>query len=593
MQSIKLFLRLTPYIQNRWKLTVLAYVCTILSLALNLTQPYLLSHLIDHVLIAKNEKWLFTILGLMLACTSVSLVLTLIRSVIFRYLGIRSTLDIRDVILSHVRKTPLTEIEKYGAGKYTALMGMDTATMGNFLNHILVELTIQWFTMLISVAMIFYMDWRLGIISLISIPILMVIPQLFSRPISRYVSHVREHNEAVGTYLFESIEGSREIRAFGLEMWEKKRNDSMYRDLVKASTKGTLYNVSLGQTVSFIISLIIVMIYGYGSNQIYAGTLTIGMLVAAVQYLNNVMNPIQVMNRFFGELQKGNVAMERIETFLNSAMEPAAMVELAASDRVDASNVDWTEPLDSTMITCRDMHVSYGGIAILRGIDFSVKQGQVAAFVGRSGSGKTTLLKALMGFMPIDKADLHIGPLPYEQWSRSALSQHLGMVFQESYLFAGTIFENIAFGKLTATEEEVYEAACQAKLKSLIDSLPDGLHTRIDHKGFQLSGGQRQRIAIARVILKKPEILILDEPTSALDRESEEHVLEALKYLMKDKTTLITTHRLDTLTSADVIYVMDEGCIIDFGTHAELMKRCAIYIALARGEVLQKMEMSI
>jgi ABC-type multidrug transport system fused ATPase/permease subunit len=563
-------------------------------LALNLTQPFLLSHLIDRVFIAKDHGQLFSILGLMVACTSVSLVLTIIRSGIFRYLGIRNTLDIRDVVLSHVRKIPLTEIEKYGAGKFTALMGMDTATMSNFLNHIMVELSIQWFTILFSIGMIFYMDWRLSVISLISIPILMVIPHLFSRPISRYVSHVREHNEAVGTYLFESIEGSREIRAFGLEQWEKKRNDAMYQDLVKVSTKETVFNVALGQTVSFVISMIIVLIYGYSSKQIQAGTLTIGMLVAAVQYLYSVMNPIQAMNQFFGELQKGSVAMGRIESFLNSAIEPAATVELNVSAKTETSGGEWAKPADSAMIVCRDMHVSYGGVDILKGIDFTVKRGQVAAFVGRSGSGKTTLLKALMGFMPIDKADLRIGPSPYEQWSRKALSQHLGMVFQESYLFAGTLFENIAFGNLSATEEEVYEAACQAKLQSFIDSLPDGLHTRIDHKGFQLSGGQRQRIAIARVILKKPDILILDEPTSALDRESEEHVFEALKYLMKDKTTLITTHRLDTLTSADLIYVMDEGRIVDSGTHSELMKRSAIYALLARGEEpLPKLELSL
>ncbi|MFD0697449.1 ABC transporter ATP-binding protein [Paenibacillus sp. GCM10027628] len=592
MKSIKLYMRLVPYIQSRRQLTLLAYACTMISLALNLAQPFLLSYLIDRVFIAGNSDLLGTLLGLSTGCAAVSAMLTIVRSGLFRYLGIQNTLDIRDVILSHVRRIPLTEIERHGAGKFTALMGMDTATMGNFLNHILVELTTQWFTMLFSIAVIFYMYWRLGVISLISIAILLLIPRLFSKTISRNVAHVRKHNEEVGTYLFESIEGSREIRALGLETWERQRNKAMYNNLVKASTKETLFNVISGQMSSYMISLIIVLLYAYGSKQIHTGTLTLGMLIAAIQYFYNVLNPIQSMNNFFGELQKGEVAMNRIETFLNSPAEPAAMVNLEQAATKEQLTV--SEPiLGVSKIICRDLHVSYDGISILKGIDFKVNQGQIAAFVGRSGSGKSTLLKATIGFMPIDRADLYLGGRSYKQWSREALSQRVGVVFQESFLFVGTIFENIALGNLKATENEVYEAACKANLKTFIDSLPDGLHTKIEHRGFQLSGGQRQRIAIARVILKKPEILILDEPTSALDRESEEHVLDALKNLMKDKTTLISTHRLDTLISADIIYVMDEGRIVESGTHAELMKNSTKYKVLARGEELQgNLEMS-
>ncbi|MGG1516567.1 ABC transporter ATP-binding protein [Paenibacillus oryzisoli] len=577
MKVIRLFFRLTPFIKNRWKLTSFAYICSITSVALNLMQPIILSYLIDHVLIDKDLKWLYPLLGISIGCAGLSVILNIIRSATFRYLCIRNILDIRDVILSHIRKIPLTEIEKHGAGKFVAIMGMDAAVMGNFLNHIVVELSTQWFTMLFSITLIFFMDWRLGVIALISIPILLAIPRIFSKPIKRYVTHVRKHNEEIGTHLFESVEGSREIRAFGLDAWEKRRNDVMYGQLVKASTKETLFNVLSGQIAFFIISLIIVFIYGYGSQQIQAGALSIGMLVAATQYLYNVLNPIQIMNNYFGELQKGEVAMQRIESFLLSDTEPAVQIEANQTVKVKLM-----EPL---MISCQRMVVAYEGIPLLNGVDFTVNRGQTAAFVGRSGSGKTTLLKTLLGFMPIDEGRLSIGNLPYEQWSRQSLSKHIGVVFQESYIFAGTLFENIALGNLSATEEEVYEAACQANLQSLIDSLPNGLYTPIDHKGFQLSGGQRQRIAIARVILKKPDILILDEPTASLDRESEDHVLQALKNLMQDKTTLISTHRMDTIAAADVIYVMDAGRIVDSGSHAELMKRSGLYQTLISKEV--------
>jgi ABC-type multidrug transport system fused ATPase/permease subunit len=158
-------------------------------------------------------------------------------------LGILNTLDLRSVLLNHIRKIPLPDIEKHGPGKFTALMGWDTATMGNFLNHIIVELMTQWFTMVFAIIMIFYMDARLGFIALASMPVLFFIPRLFKKPTSRYVAHVRTHNEEVGTSLYESIQGSREIRAFGLEAWEEKRNSFLYKNLVNASTKETLFRV--------------------------------------------------------------------------------------------------------------------------------------------------------------------------------------------------------------------------------------------------------------------------------------------------------------------------------------------------------------
>ncbi len=593
MQSFKLFMRLSPHIRIRWKLTGIAYVCAIASLALQLFQPFLLSYLIDDVLIAKNQKWLTIILALSIGFALLSVVLTIIRSGIFRYLGIQHTLDLRNALLAHLRKIPMTEIEKYGAGKFSALIGWDTATMGNFANHIVVELVKQWFAMIFSVVMIFYLDWHLGVISLLSIPILLLIPRLFNAPISRYVSRVRTHNEEVGTHLLESIQGSRDIRALGLESWEERRNETFYRHLVKASTGETLFSTLSGQTGTLAISAIIVLIYGIGSMQIISGALTVGMLVASIQYLNNALGPVQVMNDFFGELQKGEVAMERIEQFLDSPTESFAVAAgvstagvstSADAPAVAAASADGPPPQKACQsVRCRGLNVRYDGADLLRGIDFMAKPGQITAFVGRSGSGKTTLFKALMGFMPVHSGELYLGQVPYERWSRSELSRHVGIVFQESFLFAGTLFENIAIGKWPATEEEVYEAACRASLQPLIDALPDGLHTRIDHQGFQLSGGQRQRVAIARAILKNPQILLLDEPTSALDRNTEAQVMDALKQRMKNKTMMVSTHRLSTMMSADVIYVMDQGAIVDSGTHAELLKRCDVYASLAAG----------
>lgn len=570
MGSYRLFLKLSSHAKIRWKLTGIAYFCTLITVLLNMAQPFLFSYLIDKVLIGKEMNLLIPILAISIGFAVLAVILNILRDCLYRYLDICTTLNLRNKLLAHLRRIPLTEIEKYGPGKFTPLLAGDTATMSNFLNQILVEMTIQFFTMAFAVGMVFYLNWHLGLIVLASIPFILLIPRIFQKKLTEVSSHIRTHNEEIGTHLYECIQGSREIKAFGLERWEDRRNDKLYKNLISISTRETIYRAVTGQTSALAISIIIVMLYGFGSNQISNGSMTIGMLVAAVQYFNNALRPIQMVNNFFADVKRCEVSMTRIEEFLAIPIE---------SNMLDADCEAHETPSDSlpANLECRDLNVSYEGVHILKGVDVTVQSGQVAAFVGTSGSGKTTLFKTLFGFMPHQSGEIQMMGRPSKSWSRSALTHRIGMMFQESFIFRGTLYENIALGNLTATEEEVYDAACRAGLKHYIDSLPDGLQSKIDNQGFQLSGGQRQRVAIARLILKKPAVLILDEPTSALDRVTEDQVLTALHEVMKGKTTLISTHRLENIVSADLIYVLDQGRIADFGTHAELLERCALY----------------
>ncbi|MGO4548861.1 ABC transporter ATP-binding protein [Paenibacillus sp. 2TAB23] len=573
MQSIRLFMRLTPYVRIRWPLTAAAYVCALSSLTCSLVQPYLFLMLIDRVLTGGERGLLAPLLlasgGLALG----SVLLGTVQAAMFRYLGIRHTLDLREVILAHLRRLPMAEIERHGAGKYSALMGMDTATMGNFLNHVVKELLSQWYTLLFALAIIFYLDWQLALAALAVIPVLLAIPRMFRSLIMRHTGAVRAHNEEIGTYLYESIEGSREIRVHGLERWERERNEARYRNLVGASVKDTLYRVLSAHSGSLAVSGIVVVVYGFGSGRVLDGTMTIGMLVALVSYLNNALAPVQAMNHFVGELQGGEVAMKRIEEFLCSPEEPMPREGVAA----EAKGQPWLLPA----VEAAGLTVLGGDQTILDGVDFALNEGQTAAFVGRSGSGKSTLFRAILGFMPVETGVIRLGGVPHAAWTREFLNRRIGVVFQESFLFAGSIRDNIAIGRLDATDEEIYEAACKAGLGPWIDSQPAGLATILGHRGDGLSGGQRQRVAIARVFLQRPEVLILDEPTSALDQGTEGQVLQSLAELMKGKTTLMSTHRLQTVEEADLIYVMEAGVVTDKGSHAELLKRgSAPYLAM-------------
>lgn len=577
MHTFKLFRRLAPYVKIRWNLTLIAYVCTLLQLGLLMLQPLIFAYLIDHVLIDGNRKLIAPLLSLSLGMGILSIVFLFIRVGLFRYLGICNTLDIREELLKHVRKIPIPEIQKQGPGKFTALLGMDTATMGNFLNHILVEITSQLFMMLISFGILFYMDWRLGIIATVSIPFLLWMPRLFRNPLARNVSDVRTHNEEIGTYLYEAIEGSQEIRALGLEGWERIRNETMYKGLVKASTRETLYAVMSFQVSGFIISLMLAAIYWLGSYQVLHHIMTVGMMVASVTYLQNALNPVQQINNYFRELQGAEVAMGRIEQFIQTPIELYSQNESKLDTPESKHHIEAT-PSD---IELKSLRVGYGGAEILKDLSLSLSPGKVYAFVGRSGSGKSTLFRALIGMMPVLEGEIRIGGQNLEEMTRSAISRKVGIVFQEPYLFRGTIMENIRIGNLDATEEMVMKAALNAQLGSLLDQLPEGLNTKIDHKGFQLSGGQRQRLAIARVLLHNPDILILDEPTSALDQLTESELMDSIRHTMAGKTVLVATHRLQTIMNADRILMMENGCLVAEGNHEELMNQSAEYYAMA------------
>jgi ABC-type multidrug transport system fused ATPase/permease subunit len=577
MRSINIYIRLIRHVNHRWWLTGLAFVITFICLLLNLVQPYLISRFIDQVLIAKQTALLVPILSTSLLLSALSGILSVIGFSIFRYLEARNNLDLRSVILRHIRKIPLTEIEKHGAGKYISLMGMDTTTTAKFLNVIAVDLMRQLLQMIISLLIIFYMDWRLGVIAVVVIPIVIGIPRLYRKWIKNAVNKLRTHNEEIGSYLYESIQGSREIRAYGLEKWEAARNESMYRNLVRVSTKEGVFRQLSGQTGALVIAATTVLLYGFGSAEVNSGALTVGLMVASVQYLQAVLNPIQGMNYLLSDLLASEVAMSRIEDFLQSPIEAPAMVA--------ESSVRGEDPHEKLpFVVCRNLFVSYEGTAILKGVNLHIAKGQLVAFVGRSGSGKSTLFKTLQGFMPIDEGEIVVNQIPFRQWSRQAISEHMSYVSQETFLFKGTLLENVALGKLGATEQEVYNALCEVDLKSYVDALPAGIHTYLDNQGFQLSGGQRQRVAIARAIIKNPELLILDEPTASLDRNTEKQVLSTINRIMKFKTTLISTHRLETIMSADLIYVMEQGMVLDFGTHHELMQRCSVYVNLVEDE---------
>jgi ABC-type multidrug transport system fused ATPase/permease subunit len=567
-----------PLIVSRPRHRIAGFACMLGDLGFNLAQPLIFARFIDRVLIQghRNEMWPLLLLSLVLAAASAAC--SVGRWSLFSYLDIRNTLDIREALTRHIRQIPIRHIEKDGSGRYLALLGFDSASLSFFLNKTLVDMISHVLMMSMALGILCVMDWRLALMAGGSTILILTVPRVFRSVIRKYAEQVRSHNETIGGHLVECIDGSKEIRLFGLEDWEAERNRKMYKGLVKSSTRETLFRSSMNSASALIISVIIVLTYYLGGRQVMDESITIGVLIASISYLNNVLNPIRAIADAYGEIRKAEVAADRIGEFLQTPVEKSYTERLPAHTAQAAQTAAASEEKDD--VQAWDLHVSGEGKDILEEISFRIPKGETAAFVGRSGSGKTTLFKAVLGLVDRQGGEILVTGSSLDSISRSEINSRFGVVFQDTFLFKGTLFENIAIGNLNATEEEVYEAACNANLKEYLDQLPQGIHTPVDYKGAQLSGGQRQRIAIARVLLKKPDILVLDEPTSSLDNITEEEVLRELRSMMKGKTTLVATHLLETIRHAEQIFVLEDGRIVGRGTHEELSRDCALYQSL-------------
>jgi ABC-type multidrug transport system fused ATPase/permease subunit len=583
--NIKRCFKLLSNINVRWPLLITAYSLVVIIIGISLINPLLLAYLIDHVLIKGEIKSLVPILLISLGLAFISCLFSIVKDSLFRYLDICYTLDLRDAALKQLRKISILVIEKTGPAKFQNLLGLDTAITANFITRVMVE----WFSNLsilfISLGIVIFMDWKLGTITILFVIILMLFPRCFKKQLLKYSQEVRVHNEENAAYLLECMEGSKEIRILGLEGWENKRNQEMYKSIIKVSALETIYRALTSNISGFIISIIIIAIYWMGSYMTQNQIISIGLFVAIITYLNNSLFRVQQINGFYGEFQTITLAMQRLDDFLQSPIEAYSKTVkdedfhhtiLSKAPTVNAQS--GKKP--SNAIEIHQLNVSVGDTRIINELNLSIGINQKIAIVGLSGSGKTSFYKALLGFMPVVSGEIFIFGENIQKISRNRINSLMGMVFQDTFIFKGTINENIAIGNLNATEEEVYNAACNANLKPLLDKLPQGIYTQINNKGLDLSGGERQRIAIARAFLKKPDILILDEPTSALDRLSEHYVIDALDKLMKDKTTLISTHRLSTIKNVDLIVLLDNGRIVESGTHEELMNKSSFYYTL-------------
>lgn len=571
--------RLFSYIRPYTGRLIMAMVCAMLAAGANLYVPWLIKGVIDQVLADKDM--------MMLNLIAISIVVAFFLRGVFlygqhylmSYIAQKVIIDVRDAIYRKLQKLPISYFEKRQTGTVMSYVTNDVTAMQTGLADHVIDMITEGVILIGSFAMMCWLHWKLTLLTLIIVPLVGYTMNIFGRKLKKTSFTMQERVADITSLLQEALTAIRVIRSFVREEYEIQRFANQNQANFIAQMKNAKLMSMLAPVVEFLAAISVTLILWYGGMEVIDGHLTAGALIAFLVYAVNLSNPIKRLSRVYGNIQKAIAAAERVFAVLDTEEE--------ITDAADAKKM----PTVKGNVKLTDVKFSYveGELAI-KGISMEAQPGQMIAIVGASGSGKSTIANLIPRFYDIQSGSIEIDGYDIRSVTQRSLREQIGIVPQETVLFNGSVYDNIRYGNLDATKEEIIAAAKAANAHEFITQMTDGYETQIGERGALLSGGQRQRIAIARAILKDPQILILDEATSALDTESEKIVQEALDKLLVGRTSFVIAHRLSTIVRADVIIVMERGVIVERGTHEELLEKGGIYSKLHQMQQRDKQE---
>ena len=561
---LRLFAYLKPY---RWRIT-LALAALIIGNLVGLAFPQLVRVLIDAAFLERNTAKLNQTLLVILALFAVQAIFGFIRAYFLAYAGERVVADLRLQLYNHLISLPLSFFDNRRTGELTSRLASDVTVVQTATTTSFTELLRQGLILIGGILIILVTNTRLTLIMLAIVPLIVIATIFYGRYVRRISTRVQDKIADSTSVLEESISAIRIVQSFAREAFERNRyREKIYEALQMAMRRA----VVMGGFIAFIIFVVysgISLVLWFGGRMVAEGAMTAGDLTAFLLYTFMVAFTIGGMAELYGQFQNAIGATRRVFELLDT--KPSIQDKEGARALVSPEG----------RVELKDVHFTYGddrNVAVLTGVSVAAKAGEIIALVGPSGGGKSTLVSLIPRFYEVTSGAILVDSIDVRDIKLKDLREAIGMVPQETILFSGTIKENIAYGRLEASFAEIQEAARAANAHQFISEFPDGYDTIVGERGVKLSGGQRQRIAIARALLKNPAILILDEATSSLDSESERLVQDALETLMQGRTTFVIAHRLSTVRRADRIIVLNEGQVIEEGTHAELLTRGGLY----------------
>ena len=563
---MKNYLRLLAYIKPYKKRLAAAVVCIIMAAGANLYLPWIIKDMIDDVLMSKDMLMLNLIAAGILVVMFTRGVFYYGQSYLVSYVGQRVIIDVRSVLFRKFQKMPLSYYDRQQTGTVMSYITNDVSAMQSAIVDNLIELVTESSILIGSLGMMIYLDWKLSLLTLMTIPLVGFAMKIFGRKLKRSSTVIQERAAEITSLLQESISAIRVVKSFVRETYEIRRFEEQNWRNFQAAMKNVKLSSLLTPTVEFLAAIAVTFIVWFGGYEVVNEVITAGELVAFLTYAVNLANPVKRLSRVYAAIQKAMAAADRVFEVMD------------LDEKI--TDVPGAKPLPPIQgqVEFKDITFSYKeGQPALQHISLKAEPGQMIALVGPSGSGKSTIANLIPRFYDVDSGTIAIDGHDIRQVTADSLREQIGLVPQETMLFSTTVMENIRYGRLDATDEEVVEAARAANAEEFIKDLPEGYATKLGERGLNLSGGQRQRLAIARAILKNPRVLILDEATSALDTESEKIVQDALDKLMVGRTSFVIAHRLSTIFNADQIFVVENGHLREHGTHEELLAAGGLY----------------
>jgi ABC-type multidrug transport system fused ATPase/permease subunit len=565
-RRLGLLWRLTRPYRSR---TALSVVSLLTATATALAPPYLAKYALDDAVNGHGGSRLFAVVAIFVAAGLANWGMTYVETYLTGWVGERILADLRVRLFEHLQRLSLGFYERNRAGVIISRLTNDVEAIDQLVTDGVTSLVQNTLTLLGTAIILFILDWRLALATCAVIPLMGVATALFRTRSARAYAAVRERLGLVTATLAEDISGMRIVQAFTREQpaFENFRKVALhYRD---ANMQTIVLNGIYFPIVDLLSTVALAVVLAYGGHLYFGGSLTLGTLFAFMLYVQNFFDPVQQLSQLYNTFLSATAALDKIMGVLDE--EPEVLDRPAARELAQIEG----------HVAFEGVRFTYGrGDEVLHGVDLDVPAGTTVALVGHTGAGKSTIAKLLARFYEPTHGRITIDGVDLNDVSQASLRRQLGVVPQEGFLFAGTVAENIAFGRPDATADEIVRAANTVGAHDFILRLEDGYETQLGERGSRLSLGQRQLVAFARALLADPRILILDEATSSVDIGTEQRIEQALRVLLAERTAFIIAHRLSTIRGADLIVVLEHGRVIEQGSHDELLARRGLYTSL-------------
>ncbi|MCR1961929.1 ABC transporter ATP-binding protein [Thomasclavelia cocleata] len=566
----KIIKRLLTYCKPYQLIIIVIFVLSFFSVCLTLLTPVLFGRAIDS-LIGINQVDFNALIVQLMIIVGVIVVCVLVQWLLGQFtnkITYSITNDLRDKVFEKLHLLPLKYIDSHPHGDIIGRVINDIDLIGNGLLQSFTSLFTGVVTIIGTIIIMCLINLSIAIVVIVLTPLSLLVASIIVKRTHVYFKEQLEIRGEMNGYIEEMIGNQRLIKAFNYEKTNEKRFQEINQRMHVSGVKSQFYGALINPTTRIVNSLVYGAVGVFGAISVLNGHFTVGLLSSFLTYANQYTKPFNEISSVMTEMQTALAASQRVFNLLDEQNESFVVNPQIVNDI-------------QGKVTLKDVCFSYEpNVSLIKDLNLKVKSGQTVAIVGKTGCGKTTLINLLMRFYDQNNGVITIDDVDTLKMDRDYLRKLYGMVLQESWIFKGTIKENIAYGKSDADDEEIIAAAKKARVHKFIMKLPDGYETMIEEDGGNLSQGQKQLICIARIMLTKPPMLILDEATSSIDTRTELQIQEAFDIMMEGRTTFIVAHRLSTIKNADIILFMDKGRILEQGTHQELLDKQGYYYNL-------------